>query len=104
MLEQPVMIWISADDYLGTARAGDTTSANLNQLQQRANQQASRPDLSSEPAEPIAAEHNLRQESNNIDTNPFTTWDEMGLSQEEFGFLGRFDLPDIASWFIEIPP
>lgn len=35
--------------------------------------------------------------------NPFMSWDEMGLNQEEFGFLGRFDVPDLASWFSEIP-
>lgn len=39
-----------------------------------------------------------------MDSNLFTTWDEMGLGQEEFGFLGRFDLPDLASWFTDIPP
>jgi hypothetical protein len=48
-------------------------------------------------------EHDTRQESNNTDCNLFTTWDEMGLGQEEFGFLGRFDLPDLASWFTDIP-
>lgn len=35
--------------------------------------------------------------------NPLTNWDEIGLGQEEFGFLGRFDVPDIASWFPDLP-
>jgi hypothetical protein len=43
-------------------------------------------------------------ESNNApNINPFMSWDEMGLGQEEFGFLGRFDVPDLASWFSDIP-
>lgn len=36
-------------------------------------------------------------------SNYFPTPDEMGLVSDEFGFLGRFDLPDISSWFSEIP-
>lgn len=35
--------------------------------------------------------------------NPLTSWDEIGLGQEDFGFLGRFDVPDIASWFPDLP-
>jgi hypothetical protein len=43
-------------------------------------------------------------DSNNApNINPFMSWDEMGLGQEEFGFLGRFDVPDLASWFSDIP-
>ncbi|KAJ5554647.1 hypothetical protein N7513_004606 [Penicillium frequentans] len=34
--------------------------------------------------------------------NPLANWDEIGLGQEEFGFLGRFDVPDIASWFPDL--
>ncbi|KAJ5788180.1 hypothetical protein N7457_003170 [Penicillium paradoxum] len=91
-------------NYSATSRSGDATSLVPTQLQQRGNPPPNRPDLSSHHTEPVTEEHNIRQESNNIDTNPFTTWDEMGLGQEEFGFLGRFDLPDIASWFADIPP
>ncbi|KAJ6172659.1 hypothetical protein N7470_001726, partial [Penicillium chermesinum] len=29
--------------------------------------------------------------------------DEMDMRQEEFGFLGRFDVPDLASWFPDLP-
>lgn len=35
--------------------------------------------------------------------NPFMNMDEMGIRQEEFGFLGRFDVPDLASWFPDLP-
>lgn len=31
------------------------------------------------------------------------SWDEMGLGQEDLGFLGRFDLPDLATWFSDVP-
>lgn len=39
-----------------------------------------------------------------MEFNPFTSWDEISLGQEEFGFLGRLDLPDLAGWFTDIPP
>ncbi|KAJ5730286.1 uncharacterized protein N7483_004794 [Penicillium malachiteum] len=35
--------------------------------------------------------------------NPLVSWDEIGQGQDEFGFLGRFDMPDIASWFSDLP-
>jgi hypothetical protein len=73
-------------------------------MQQRSNQLPNRPDASAQPAESVSEEQPFRQEPNHMDMNPFTTWDEMGLGQEEFGFLGRFDLPDLASWFTDIPP
>lgn len=78
----------------------------------------------SAPAQPQAYERSARQqalsiqladsmseESSSLDPgsnhapniHPFMSWDEMGLGQEEFGFLGRFDLPDLASWFSDIP-
>jgi hypothetical protein len=88
---------------IATGRPGDTTSLALSQLQQKGNQQVNRPELPSQPTEPVPMEHDTRQESNNTDCNIFTTWDEMLLGQEEFGFLGRFDLPDLASWFTDIP-
>lgn len=96
--------WLYANSRIATCRDGDTSSSVPTQLHQRGNQQPNRPDLSSQPIEPVSDEHNLRQEPNNMDINLFTTWDEMGLGQEEFGFLGRFDLPDLASWFTDIPP
>lgn len=89
---------------VATFRPGDTTPLTPAQLHQRGNQQMNRPEVSSQSAEPVSDAHNLRHEPNSLDNNPFTTWDEMGLGQEEFGFLGRFDLPDIASWFTDIPP
>lgn len=89
--------------HLATFRPGDATSLASTQLHQKGNQQTNRPEVLSQSAEPSLEEHNLRHEPNNLDTNPLTTWDEMGLGQEEFGFLGRFDLPDIASWFTDMP-
>lgn len=35
--------------------------------------------------------------------NHFMSLDETGMRQEEFGFLGRFDVPDLASWFPDLP-
>lgn len=93
-----------ANSHIATCRPGDASSLVTTQLHQRGDQQLNRPDLSSQPTEPISDEHSIRQEHNNMDFNPFTTWDEMGLGQEEFGFLGRFDLPDLAGWFTDIPP
>ncbi|CAP91523.1 Pc13g04540 [Penicillium rubens Wisconsin 54-1255] len=90
-------------NYSATCRPGDPSMVST-QLHQRGNQQPNRPDLSSQPTEPIADEHNLRHGPANMDINLFSTWDEMSLGQEEFGFLGRFDLPDLASWFADIPP
>ena len=92
-----------ADSRVATCRPGDPSMVST-QLHQRGNQQPNRPDLSSQPTEPIADEHNLRHAPANMDINLFSTWDEMSLGQEEFGFLGRFDLPDLASWFADIPP
>lgn len=28
--------------------------------------------------------------------------DDMGLGQEDFGFLGKFDVPDLAGWFTDV--
>ncbi|OQE41828.1 hypothetical protein PENCOP_c004G04987 [Penicillium coprophilum] len=91
-------------NYSATCRPGDTSSSAFTQLYQRGNQHLNRPDSVSHNTEPVSEEHNLNHDANNMDINPFTTWDEMGLGQEEFGFLGRFDLPDLASWFTDIPP
>lgn len=92
-------------NYLSATCRPSDTSLSVTQAQQRAAQFPGRPNLSSQPAEPVA-EHGLRPEpnTNTMDMNPFTTWDEMGLGQEEFGFLGRFDFPDLASWFTDVPP
>ncbi|KAJ5591655.1 uncharacterized protein N7459_002024 [Penicillium hispanicum] len=35
--------------------------------------------------------------------NPLMSWDDIGLGQEDFGFLGRFDVPDLANWFSDVP-
>ncbi|KAJ5143188.1 uncharacterized protein N7515_001975, partial [Penicillium bovifimosum] len=83
----------------GTSRLLDATSVAPAQPHQRANQQSGQPELLAQPAELVSDEQIMRNEPSNMDTNPFATWDELGLGQEEFGFLGRFDLPDLASWF-----
>lgn len=98
------LYWIQANSRIATCRPSDSSSLIPTQLHQRGNQQQNRPDLSSQHTEPMSDEHNPRHEPNNMDINLFTTWDEMGSGQEEFGFLGRFDLPDLASWFTDIPP
>ncbi|KAL1953096.1 hypothetical protein VTO42DRAFT_3597 [Malbranchea cinnamomea] len=36
-------------------------------------------------------------------SNYFSNFDEMGLVPDEVGFLGKFDLPDMSSWFSDIP-
>lgn len=65
---------------------------------------AGRSDPSPGATEAIPEETGPRgEESGGPSVNPFMSWDEMGLGQEEFGFLGRFDLPDLANWFTDIP-
>ncbi|CAG7951477.1 unnamed protein product [Penicillium salamii] len=95
---------VNANSCTAPARPGENPSLSATQLQQKINQYPTRPDTSSQHAELISEDHGLRQESGATDMNPFTTWDEMGLGQEDFGFLGRFDFPDLASWFTDIPP
>lgn len=71
---------------------------------QRSNKNADRSDVSSHLAEGISEEPGARDsESNGPAINPFMSWDEMGLGQEDLGFLGRFDLPDLATWFSDVP-
>ena len=41
-------------------------------------------------------------DGNPLMANPLMSWDEMGLEQEDFGFLGRFGVPDLASWFSDV--
>jgi hypothetical protein len=71
---------------------------------QRNSKNADRSDLTSHVAEGISEEPGARDsESNGPGINPFMSWDEMGLGQEDLGFLGRFDLPDLATWFSDVP-
>ncbi|KAJ5102972.1 hypothetical protein N7532_003501 [Penicillium argentinense] len=89
-------------NYTGGSRNDDNTLAP-SQLQ-RSSRNTDRSDMTSEPPEGIAEEPGSRDsESNGPAVNPFMSWDEMGLGQEELGFLGRFDLPDLASWFSDVP-
>ncbi|KAJ5233015.1 hypothetical protein N7468_005971 [Penicillium chermesinum] len=61
-------------------------------------------------ADPAEITVNLPESQNMQDSdvggrpmNPFMSLDEMDMRQEEFGFLGRFDVPDLASWFPDLP-
>lgn len=87
---------------LGASRNDDNTLAP-SQLQ-RGNRNADRSDITSQPAEGIAEAPGSRDSEPNAPViNPFMSWDEMGLGQEDLGFLGRFDLPDLATWFSDVP-
>ncbi|KAJ5628555.1 hypothetical protein N7490_010783 [Penicillium lividum] len=57
----------------------------------------------SQPTETLPEEFARDMDQIGLGNNPLTSWDEIGLGQEEFGFLGRFDVPDIASWFPDLP-
>ncbi|KAJ5920960.1 hypothetical protein N7466_009286 [Penicillium verhagenii] len=72
------------------------------QSQQRMNTQS---EISPRTNEVLPEELGLRDmdHTSGLGINPLTSWDEIGLGQEEFGFLGRFDVPDIASWFPDLP-
>jgi hypothetical protein len=60
--------------------------------------------MASQPPETVIDESDCRYFDNTaMGINPLANWDEIGLGQEEFGFLGRFDVPDIASWFSDLP-
>lgn len=93
--------WLSNTD-IGASRNDDNAFAP-NQVQ-RSNKNADRSDVTSHPAEGISEDSGARDsESNGPAINPFMSWDEMGLGQEDLGFLGRFDLPDLATWFSDVP-
>ncbi|KAJ5752162.1 hypothetical protein N7520_009079 [Penicillium odoratum] len=56
-----------------------------------------------QPTETFPEEFARDMDQIGLGNNLLTGWDEIGLGQEEFGFLGRFDVPDIASWFPDLP-
>jgi hypothetical protein len=85
----------------GSSRNEDITSLPPNQLQRKATRQSG-PEFPLQPAG-HTEEHIPRDTELNAPINPFTSWEATGLGQEEFGFLGRFDLPDLASWFSDVP-
>lgn len=88
--------------HTGASRNDDNTLAP-SQLQ-RGNKNTERSDLASQPAGGIMEESGPRDsDPTGPAINPFMSWDEMGLGQEDLGFLGRFDLPDLASWFSDVP-
>lgn len=62
-----------------------------------------RSDIPSQPSETIPDNPGTQGESGGPSFNTYMSWDEMGLGQDEFGFLGRFDLPDLANWFTDVP-
>lgn len=55
------------------------------------------------PSEMPPDDPDAREETGGPSFNTYMSWDEMGLGQDEFGFLGRFDLPDLANWFTDVP-
>lgn len=70
---------------------------------QKSTRHFGRSDLPSQPSETSPEESGSRGEESGPSINTCMSWDEMGLGQEEFGFLGRFDLPDLANWFTDVP-
>ncbi|KAJ6134402.1 hypothetical protein N7523_000724 [Penicillium sp. IBT 18751x] len=85
-----------------TARNETAAPLGPNQTQRRTTRQSGL-DLSTQSTgneEQISGETDL-----NSPINPFMSWEDtgLGLGQEDFGFLGRFDLPDLASWFTDVP-
>lgn len=105
---RPVLIapnrLFETDMHLVTSRGEEAhifAPAQSQPQQRNTRQQA----FSAQRADPMSEDVSSQDpESNNApNINPFMSWEEMGLGQEEFGFLGRFDLPDLASWFSEIP-
>ena len=85
----------------GPGRNEDITSLPPSQTQRKVNRQSG-PEFPSQPAG-HPEEQPPRDTEFNAPTNPFMSWEDTGLGQEEFGFLGRFDLPDLASWFSDVP-
>jgi hypothetical protein len=82
------------------ARNEDASPMDPNQTQWRTTRQSG-PEC---PAQNIGQEEHIpRDPELNPPVNPFMSWEDTGLGQEEFGFLGRFDLPDLASWFTDVP-
>ena len=86
--------------YLGPFR-GDDSASTPNQAQRR---QVHPSELShSMIDESVLEDSGARDlDGNPLMANPLMSWDEMGLEQEDFGFLGRFDVPDLASWFSDV--
>ena len=87
------------------ASRGEDPEAFVPAQSQPQQRNARQQNLSNQHTGPMSEDGSSQDpESHNApNINPFMSWDEMGLGQEEFGFLGRFDLPDLASWFSEIP-
>lgn len=92
----------SGTDMRPAARNENTTPSDPNQTQRRATRQSGL----EPPTQSIGHEDHMSRETDmNSPINPFMSWEDtgLGLGQEEFGFLGRFDLPDLASWFTDVP-
>ena len=87
---------------IGSSRNDDTTLATSHWA--RGNKNTDRTETNAHTMEGLSEEQGSRDsESNGPGINPFMSWDEMGLGQEDLGFLGRFDLPDLATWFSDVP-
>lgn len=70
---------------------------------QKGNRHFGRSEIPSQPSEMLPDDPAARGEAGGPSFNTYMSWDEMGLGQDEFGFLGRFDLPDLANWFTDVP-
>ena len=84
------------------ARNENTTPLDPDQTQRKATRQSGL----EPPTQSTGHEDHISRETDlNTPINPFMSWEDtgLGLGQEEFGFLGRFDLPDLASWFTDVP-
>ncbi|KAJ5668927.1 hypothetical protein N7462_009997 [Penicillium macrosclerotiorum] len=91
-------------NYSASTPNDDDSMRGPTQTQQRDSESPTRLDQSNQPANGDMQDLSSRDpDMSRPSINPFMNWDEMGLGQEEFGFLGRFDLPDLASWFSDVP-
>lgn len=89
---------------IGAARNEENPALAPSRVQHKGSRHSGRSDVSTQPTETFSEVPPSRDtEPNGPAANPFMSWDELGLGQEEFGFLGRFDLPDLASWFSGVP-
>ncbi|KAJ5088027.1 hypothetical protein N7456_011643 [Penicillium angulare] len=89
------------NNYNSTSLSENSHLSTPSQSQQRKNARA---ETDPQPYDTSIDESDCRDFDNSgSGINPLANWDEIGLGQEEFGFLGRFDVPDIANWFPDLP-
>ncbi|KAJ5155295.1 hypothetical protein N7492_008098 [Penicillium capsulatum] len=86
-------------NYAGASR--DDTTATSGQ-QQRCEVDPSEVSAQNAAANSVLEYSDLRDAETGPAINHYMNWDEMALGQEDFGFLGRFDVPDLAGWFPDV--